>query len=89
MILIIIHTDSDFSISYKGKNLRQHDEKIYLLYAKYDDFVDDEVKGLLTSSAPELFSTMVYGGEGEYGNYYLEEESYVPFIHNLGEANET
>ena len=85
-ILITIHTDSDFSITYKQKNLKQQDEKVYIICKDEKDFANKVLSGEITSNNEkgcDVLEQMIYSGDGCYGNYSLSIEKYVPFVHEL------
>lgn len=88
MKLITIFTDNDFWVVYKGKNLYQIEEKLYIVVQKEQDFIDMLYDGIIDSNEIELIREMASQGEGDYGNYAYWVEKYTPFVHNLAREND-
>ena len=84
--LITIHTDADFALLYKGEELIQHNEEVYMVFNNQDEFASHVLSEEITSNnetGRHTLREMVYHGEGCYGNYSLSIEKYVPFVNRL------
>jgi len=70
-LIVIIHTDSDFSIEVNGLKVTQVLEKAFIRVASEEEFISKVLDGSIKSSngGNEILRNMAECGRGEYGNY--------------------